>query len=439
MENENSAKPTRHPLSPGIKLLLLAVMALVLLIPQIFIDLLVDSRYEYSEEVQANIAQSWGGVQAVRPIWLSFPVEKKDKNDDTNYIAHYQVDSVKMDVDITTQTRYRGFYSAVLYHAKINVEGYIDPAALKEDVDIDGYRYDKISQMGYITTSIREPLGLKSNLVVNMAGKEYHLTASNATTLFDDGKTFSAPIDLRSDSLGKFSYTYELNGYKDLQFFVQSDAMDVNLKLHYPSPSFSGDFLPDDRTISDSVTTAHWRLFASASTFPQTTVRDRDTRYYEYDDELNPRSFSVSTQFTDVYYRAIERSLKYAILIIVFTFLTFFFTDTLSKTNMPMIGYLLTGCAILLFYTLLLSLSEYLAFGWAYLITCLAIIGMIGIYFWSFVRSLKATMVCVGILVILYVFLYLILQMDTFPLLVGSIFLFIVLGLVMYLSRKLTW
>ena len=264
MENEN--KPTRRSLSPGIKLLLLAVMALVLLIPQIFIDLLVDSRRDYSEEVQANIAQSWGGEQAVRPIWLSFPVQKKDKDDNSNYVAHYQVDSVKMDVEMTTQTRYRGFYSAVLYHAKIKVDGYIDPKALKEDLYIDGYRYDRIAPTGYISTAIREPLGLKSNLVVNMGGKEYHLTASNASSLFDDGKTFSAPIDLRTDSLGKFSYTYELNGYKDLQFYVQSDAMDVNLKLHYPSPSFSGDFLPDERTISDSVTTAHWRLFASAST-----------------------------------------------------------------------------------------------------------------------------------------------------------------------------
>ena len=136
MENEN--KPTRRSLSPGIKLLLLAVMALVLLIPQIFIDLLVDSRRDYSEEVQANIAQSWGGEQAVRPIWLSFPVQKKDKDDNSNYVAHYQVDSVKMDVEMTTQTRYRGFYSAVLYHAKIKVDGYIDPKALKEDLYIDG-------------------------------------------------------------------------------------------------------------------------------------------------------------------------------------------------------------------------------------------------------------------------------------------------------------
>lgn len=435
METENS-KATRRTLSPGIKLLLLAVMALVLLIPQIFIDLLVDSRRDYSEEVQETIAQSWGGEQCVRPIWLSFPVLKKDDSD--SYVVHYQVDSVKIDVEMTTQTRYRGFYSAVLYHAKIKVEGYIDPAVLKEGANIDGFSYD-ISPTGYIATSIREPLGLKSNLVVDMEGKEYHLIASNVSPLFDDGKTFTAPIDLRKDSLGKFSYTYELNGYKDLQFYVQADAMDVNLKLHYPSPSFSGDFLPDERTITDSVTTAHWTLFSSASTFPQTAVQEAHTRYYEYDEVSNPRSFSVSTQFTDVYYRAIERSLKYAILIIVFTFLTFFFTDTLSKTNMPMIGYLLTGCAILLFYTLLLSISEYLAFGLAYLISCLAIIGMIGVYFWSFVRSIKATMVCVGILVILYLFLYLILQMDTFPLLVGSIFLFIVLGLVMYLSRKLTW
>ncbi len=448
IENSNSIKPAKRTFSPGIKLLLLAIMALVLLIPQVFIDLLVDSRQEYSEEVQSSIAQSWGTEQSVRPIWLSVLVEKTsffdedeeedNRRDKNRFVAHFQVDSVKMNVEMTTQTRYRGFYSAILYRAKIHVEGYIDPNCIETPITYDGNSYRIASSKGVISTSIREPLGLKSNLVVTMGGKEYRLAASNAPSLFDDGKTFSAPIDLRLDSLGKFSYSYELNGHKDLLFYVQADATDVNLKLHYASPSFSGDFLPDERTISDSVTTAHWTLFSSASTFSKVTVKERDRRYYDYD-EASPRYFSVSTQFTDVYYRAIERSLKYAILIIVFTFLTFFFTDTLSKTNMPMIGYLLAGCAILLFYTLLLSISEYLAFGWAYLISCLAIIGMIGVYFWSFVRSIKATMVCVGILVILYLFLYLILQMDTFPLLVGSIFLFIVLGIVMYLSRKLTW
>lgn len=432
METENKMKPHRT-LSPGIKLLILGSMALVLLIPQIFIDLLVDSRRDYSEEVQQNIAQSWGNEQAVRPIWLSFPVQKSD----AKYYVHYQADSLRLKVELTTQKRSRGFYSAILYRAKIKVDGYINPAILKEKINVDGFFYD-IKPLGFVATTIREPLGLKSNLTVNMEGKEYHLNASSTPPLFDDGQMFVAPFDLRTDSLGKFSYSYELNGYKNLQFYVQSDAMDVDLTMHYPSPSFSGDFLPDERTLTDSITTAHWTLFSSASTFPQLAVRDSNERYYEYDSD-NPRSFTVTTQFTDVYYRAIERSLKYAILIITFTFLTFFFTDTLSKTNIPLIGYLLSGCAILLFYTLLLSISEYIPFAWAYLISCVAIISMIALYFWSFIHSIKATLLCAGILIILYLFLYIILQMDTFPLLVGSIFLFIILGLVMYLSRKLTW
>ncbi len=437
----DAAKPPKRVYSPGIKLLLLCVMAIALIIPQFFIDFLVDSRRDYSRQVQESIARSWGGAQKVRPIWLAIPVASSPDSR-ADYTAYYQADSVRMSVDMQTQTRSRGFYSAILYHAKIRVEGYLNPASFASkrirDAKQGGDYY--LLQDAYLATSISETIGLKSNLVVDMEGKSYSLSARADVPSIFYGKDFVAPINLLKDSVGHFSYTYELNGYKDLEFFVQSNSMDVQVALHHPTPAFSGDYLPDEYTIVDSLTSAHWKIFSNASSFPQVTTYEKDYQKYEYDEyDDSQRSFVVSTQVTDVYYRAIERSLKYAILIIIFTFLTFFFTDTLAKTNMPMIGYLLTGCAILLFYTLLLSISEYLPFGWAYLITSIAIIAMIGVYFWSFIRALKPTLLCVGVLVILYTFLYLILQMDTFPLLVGSIFLFIVLGIVMYLSRKLTW
>ncbi len=432
METENKNKLIGF--TPGIKLLLLGVMALALLIPQVFIDLLVNSRQETSEEVREELSRSWGGAQAVHPIWLTF--HKLNANGhETNEMVYLQADSIRMDVELTTEERTRGFYSAVLYHATLRVSGYFNPELLQKDKESNNI---SVSRTGYLCTNIRQPLGLKSNFVVKMEGKEYSLKASGISQPFDN-TCLSSAFDYEKCPLGHFSYTYELNGYKDLEFYVQTLATEVNLRMHYPSPSFSGDFLPDERAFSDSLTTARWRLYSSSTLFPQVLVQERNSRYYSYSDSEDLQSFTVSTQFTDVYYRAIERSLKYAILIIVFTFLTFFFTDTLSKTNIPMIGYLLSGFAILLFYTLLLSLSEFIPFGWSYLISSVAIIGMIGVYFWSFIRNLKATSVCVGILILLYLFLYIILQMDTFPLLVGSLFLFVVLGVVMYLSRKLTW
>lgn len=432
MDTENKNK--RTVLAPGIKLLLLGVMALALLIPQVFIDLLVDSRKDTAEDVREELARSWGGEQYVRPLWLTF-YKLNDKGKATDEMVYIQADSVRMNVEVTTSERSRGFYSAILYHATIRVSGYFNPALLKGENGKD----INVNADGYLCTSIREPIGLKSNFVVKMEGKEYALQVSNVPQPFSN-TCLAARFNGEKDSVGYFSYTYELNGYKNLEFYVQTPATDVALTMHYPNPAFSGDCLPDERNITDSVTTARWKLYASTSLFPQVLEQDcRSDHYYEEYDSDRERSFTVSTQFTDVYYRAIERSLKYAILIIVFTFLTFFFTDTLSKTNMPMIGYLLTGFAILLFYTLLLSLSEYLPFGWAYFLSSFAIISMIGVYFWSFIRSLKATGVCVGILVLLYLFLYIILQMDSFPLLVGSLFLFVVLGIVMYLSRKLTW
>ncbi len=438
MENEKKLAGSK-PVSPSIKLILLAVMAILLLIPQFFIELLVDSRRTYSEEVQGDIAQSWGREQVVRPLWLTLDVIKSaHAAKQEKYVAFFQADSAYINVKMTTSKRQRGFYSATLYHAIVSVDGYFSSTRLREELQEAGYKGEDVSSSANLCTAIDAPLGLKSDLKVKMGDREYSLRSRSLSSI-TGGTNFSASIDLNHDSLGKFSYTYEFNGYKDLSFEVLSSSMQVDLELQYPSPAFLGDYIPDDFTISkEGLTKAHWKLMSGACLFPKLSQREAGSRYYEFDDD-SPKVFSVRTQFTDVYYRAIERSLKYAILIIIFTFLTFFFTDTLSKTNMPMIGYLLTGFAIMLFYTLLLSISEYISFGWAYLITSFAIIAMIGVYFWSFVRSYRATGLCVGILAILYTFLYIILQMDTFPLLVGSVFLFIVLGLVMYLSRKLTW
>jgi inner membrane protein len=133
------------------------------------------------------------------------------------------------------------------------------------------------------------------------------------------------------------------------------------------------------------------------------------------------------------------RSAKYALLFIGLTFVVFFFTEYLNKQRLHPIHYLLAGFGIVLFYSLLLSLSEHLAFGLSYLIASLAIVTLITSYFHAIIGRIRTTLSVLSILAGLYGFLYVLLSAYDYSLLLGNVGLFIILAIVMYFSRKIDW
>ena len=133
------------------------------------------------------------------------------------------------------------------------------------------------------------------------------------------------------------------------------------------------------------------------------------------------------------------RSAKYAVMFITLTFLIFFFVQILNKVRIHPIQYIIVGLALCVFYTLLIALSEHISFDTSYFISSVSIITMITLYSHSIAKNSRLTKIIGGILTLLYLFIYSILQMQDYALLMGSIGLFVVLGVVMYLSRKIDW
>jgi inner membrane protein len=154
-------------------------------------------------------------------------------------------------------------------------------------------------------------------------------------------------------------------------------------------------------------------------------------------ENLGDNSFGVNLIETVNHYQQNMRSAKYALMFIALTFIVFFFVEIFTKKPIQFFQYVLVGIALILFYSLLLSLSEQIGFGWAYLIASAATILMITIYFYSLIKQKLATFILAGIMIILYTFLYVILQIEDFALLFGSIFLFIILGIIMFVSNKI--
>jgi inner membrane protein len=206
---------------------------------------------------------------------------------------------------------------------------------------------------------------------------------------------------------------------------------DVNLASEWPNPSFNGAFLPDKRTVTVNGFKANWNVLHLNRNFPQIWTGNQHA--------ISNSSFGIDLLLPVDNYQKSYRSIRYAILFIGFTYLVFFFIEVLNKIFIHPIQYILVGVALIVFYTLLLSISEHINYNFAFIISALATLLLIAGYVRAILKSGKLTMLISGILAVLYTFIFVIIQLQDYALLIGSIGLFIILGLVMYFSRKIDW
>jgi inner membrane protein len=205
----------------------------------------------------------------------------------------------------------------------------------------------------------------------------------------------------------------------------------VELASTWPDPGFTGDFLPDAREIDENGFTAEWAITHLNRNYPQSWT---DNEF-----SVNTSEFGVELiQPVDHYQRAF-RSVKYAMMFIGLTFLVFLLIEILTKKRLHPIQYVLTGIALIVFYILLVSLSEHTGFTIAYIISAIAIISLISYYIWSNFGQVRFAVTTFAVLTGLYLFLFVTLQLQDYALLFGSIGLFIVLVIFMLLTRKINW
>jgi inner membrane protein len=229
----------------------------------------------------------------------------------------------------------------------------------------------------------------------------------------------------------KFSFKLNLNGSQNIQFVPVGRTTDISVKSTWTSPSFSGAFLPDVRDVTYRGFDASWKILDLNRGYPQSWLGNTYNVY-------SSASGVELLAGVDGYMKT-TRSAKYALLIIALTFLVFFFAEISVKKKIHPVQYILVGLALVLFYALMISISEVAGFGLAYLIASIATIGLITLYAKSVLANNKMAWVQGAILAFLYLFIYIILQLEDYALLIGSVFLFLILATVMYVSRKIAW
>ena len=223
----------------------------------------------------------------------------------------------------------------------------------------------------------------------------------------------------------------KLKGSEQLHFMPLAANSRFNINSSWPNPSFDGNSLPNERNVNDSGFSAKWN-FNQANLPFGTVVRQGDIKAINMD-------FGVSMVQPADQYNKTMRSVKYAILFIGLTFALFFIIEIMQRKPFHPVQYVLVGLALVIFYTLLLAISEYILFDHAYLIAATATVILISLYAKSHFASWKTAIVFFSTLSLLYGFIFVLIRLEDTALLVGSIGLFIVLALVMYASRKINW
>ena len=338
----------------------------------------------------------------------------------------------------------------IVYGSDLDLSGeFRIPDLIKIGVIPDNVDWENASLV-FGLTDLR---GIQNEIIIVWQGKNIPVEPGiENKTIARSGFTAKVPV---SDTgvLIDFNFNIDLNGSKGLYFTPVGKTTNVKLNSGWGTPSFSGSFLPDYRKISDDGFEAEWTVLHLNRNYPQYWIDDTyklsgstaiptyqgDWDQMDYSSNLSDPTFGVNLLFPVDEYQKSMRSAKYAILFISLTFLIYLFVEILNKKRIHPVQYLLVGLGLLLFYTLLLSLSEHLGFNLAYMISSLAIISLTTVYSHSIFKNRVLSMITAISITVLYIFLFVILLMEDYSLLLGSIGLFIILALVMFLSKRINW
>ena len=235
-----------------------------------------------------------------------------------------------------------------------------------------------------------------------------------------------------------FSIPLDFNGSDGVFFAPFGVQNETTLKSNWPDPAFRGSFLPAERSVRPDGFNATWRVSYYGRDYPQSWTSRGGNERFNVQSVTNSRFGATFLSLLDAY-RYVERSIKYGVLFLVLVFTTFFLFEVSARQKIHPFQYLMVGAALCLFYLLLLSISEFVGFRWAYLIAAVASTVLITWYCRFFLGGGARTLMIGAGLVGVYTLLYITLRQQDYALLMGAIALFIVLAVVMYVTRKIDW
>jgi inner membrane protein len=435
-----------------IKLLGVGALVLVLLIPLVMITGVLSDRLSRRNEAVADITSSWGREQNVIGPVLGIPfqykfkavkempgpdgkMERREVEETGIGTAYFLPESLKIDGAVETQTLHRGIYDAAVFRAQVMLSGKFAPpdfGPLKIDLK------DVQWKDAFVTIAVNDLRGTREGLVLDWGGMKRPMLPGSQVPGYTTGATASLGSDQPIASETTFSIPLDFNGSDGVFFAPFGVQNEATLKSNWPDPAFRGSFLPAERSVRPDGFNATWRVSYYGRDYPQSWTSRGGNERFNVQSVTNSR-FGANFQTILDAYRYVERSIKYGVLFLVLVFTTFFLFEVSARQKIHPFQYLMVGAALCLFYLLLLSISEFIGFSWAYLIAAAASTMLITWYCRFFLGGGVRTLMIGAGLAGVYTFLYITLRQQDYALLMGAIALFIVLAVVMYVTRKVDW
>ncbi|MEZ5366175.1 MAG: cell envelope integrity protein CreD [Bryobacterales bacterium] len=423
--------------SPAFRLVVVGALTLALQIPVFLINAIAWERDNTRAEAVREIAASWGQNQQIVGPFLVAPytyetteVDDKGVSRTRTYSSYatFLPEQLKVVGDLAVERRYRGIFEAPVYTSTLKISGAFDPPDFSR-FQISGLnvRWDAAQ----IVFEINDARAVKNSVALDWGG---------VTIPFEPGvgvrqaerAGIHAPLSRGITEQTSFSLDLTLAGSQSIRFAPLGRHTDVTLSGNWGDPSFQGAWLPEHDVQTESFR-AVWSIPYLGRSYPEEWIGAGDTG------KIDQSLFGADLIAPVDAYRQTERSIKYAILFLALTFTVIWLFEALGRARVHFVEYALIGAALCLFYLLELSLGEHLGFKMAYLLAAAPIIALVTAYARPVLGAWTRAMSVGGVIAALYGCLYLILQLEDYALLAGSLLLFAALATIMYLTRNIDW
>ena len=446
--------------TPGFKLFLAIVVGFVLTIPLVSVYLLAYDRESQSREASRSITAGWGGPQTMTGPALVIPykatatetvVENGKSVTRTNEIARELTlapEVVDLSTDMKPEVRKRSIYEAVVYDTQASGKARF---AFPPDLNRTGVQPAQMDlSRAELRFGLSDARGLGANPHVSIGGRPLRLQPGGGST--GSGRGFFAWVDATSLPSQPIvvDFAYGFRGNASLSLAPNAGDTHWSVKSSWPHPSFVGGFLPGTRTVTDKGFEASYRVGnlalgrslvstgdVGASSSSATPERPAYAEGASAGDDSQLAEIDL-IQPVDLYSQ-VNRAIKYGFLFIGFTFLALLMFDVIAGVRVSPVEYLLMGAALVLFFVLLLAFAEVIGFTPAYIVASGSIAGLNTAYSAAVLRSWRRAAFIGALLIGLYAVLYILLSLEAFSLLIGSLLLFAALAGVMYATRRIDW
>jgi len=426
------------------KMLVVGFLLVVLLIPLLFVQNLIEERGHRQKEVVHEINKKWGNEIVLSGPILKIPYKAFKENrvysPDGKYtttqetaieVAYFFPEFLEIGATANTKPLHRSIFESVVFNADIRVKGSFPTIDFSEtDILPENVLWDKAILL--IKTSNLK--GIRNTLTINFNSTSFnmlpkyadeYLSTLESKPILDFSKNSSSPTS--------FSFNMNVNGSDAIKFIPIGKETTAHMKSNWHSPSFIGEFLPEDgsRKIAQSGFKASWKILQINRQFEQS--------FFGKLPDLTKFAFGTQLIVTVDEYQKSERAAKYGFLVIGLTLLVFFLIQLISKVYIHPFQYVMVGLALIMFYTLLISISEHSSFFKAYFIAALSVLGLITLYSRSILKGVKFPLLICFSLATLYSYIFIIIQLENYALITGSIGLFVILATIMFVSKKIDW